>query len=84
MFMMHMSLLFAYGVLLGSTALLIWCEQNQGEGSAFGKAVGYVTFISAILSIFCIAYFAFKYWNQGYFETPACTPMDIFENIMKK
>ena len=63
MFMMHMSLLLAYGVLLASTALLIWCKRNQGEGCAFGKTVGYITFVSAILSIVCISYFALKYWN---------------------
>jgi len=69
-FLMHLSLILAYGVVLASTSLFIWSLRNKGEGSTLGKAVGAVLFILSVLSILCASYYGIKYWRQGSFESP--------------
>ena len=70
MFIMHISLILDYGVLLASAALIIWAMRNEGVGSALGKAIGSFVLILALFSMLCIGYYGIKYWNQGHFETP--------------
>ena len=69
MFMMHVSALLALGVLLGSTALIVWGRQNKNSKSAdFGKKVGYTAFVLSLLSFLCTAYHGIQYWSQGDFD----------------
>lgn len=80
MFIMHISLILAYGTLLGGAVLLIWSLRNTGVGSALGKAIGYLVIVFSLLSMLCIGYYGVKYWNQGHFETP----MVMHQDLMKK
>jgi uncharacterized Tic20 family protein len=80
MFIMHISLILAYGTLLGGTVLLIWSLRNAGAGSALGKAAGYLIIIFSLLSMLCISFYGIKYWNQGHYETP----MEMHQDMMKK
>jgi hypothetical protein len=88
MFVMHISVLLALAVLLGSTALVIWSRQNKGEGACFGKKVGYISFFLSLLSLVCIGYSGFQYWAQGEFESSRPMPMkmrhDMMQNMMGK
>ena len=79
MFIMHISALLAYAILLASTVLLIWSLRNEGAGSALGKIIGSLVFILSLLSMICIGYYGIKYWAQGNFETP----MGMFMNMHK-
>ncbi len=84
MFIMHISAIFALSVLLGSTALIIWSLRNPGAGSAFGKTIGTLVFIGAVLSLSCIAYYGVKYWYQGSFETPTGISMQMGNDMSQK
>ncbi|MBY0272867.1 MAG: hypothetical protein K2X02_05595 [Alphaproteobacteria bacterium] len=84
MFIMHISALFAYSVLLASTALIIWSLRHEGVGSTLGKFVGSFIFILSLLSMLCIAYYGFKDWTQGSFETSTSRPMEMHQEMMKK
>lgn len=84
MFIMHISALFAYSILLASTALIIWSLRHKGDGSALGKFVGSFVFILTLLSMLCIGYYGLKYWTQGNFETPTSAPMEMHPNMMQK
>jgi len=81
MFIMHISALLAYGVLLASTVLLIWSLRNKGEGSVLGKTIGSLVFILSLLSILCIGYYGIKYWVQGDFETPTSMSMEMRQDM---
>lgn len=82
MFIMHLSTLFGYSVLLASTALIIWSLRHEGAGSVLGKFVGSFIFILSLLSMLCIAYYGVKYWTQGHFETPTSMPMKMHQEMM--
>lgn len=84
MFIMHISALFAYTILLASTALIIWSLRHEGTGSAIGKFVGSFVFILSLLSMLCIGYYGFKYWTQGHFETLTSMPMEMRQDMMQK
>ena len=84
MFLMHISMFFAYSILLASTALIIWSLRYGGAGSAFGKIIGSFVFLLTLLSMLCISYYAKKYWIQGYFETPASMSMEMRQDRMEK
>ena len=84
MFILHISALFAYGMLLASTVLLIWSLRNEGAGSALGKIIGSLVFILSLLSMICIGYYGIKYWAQGNFETPMGMSMEMRKDIMQK
>ena len=84
MFIMHISALLAYAVLLASTVLLIWSLRNEGEGSSLGKIIGSFVFILSLLSIICIGYYGIKYWTQGNFETPMGMSMEMRKGMMQK
>jgi hypothetical protein len=84
MFIMHISALFAYSVLLASTALLIWSIRNEGAGSSLGKTIGSLVFVLSLLSMFCIGYYSIKYWTQGNFETPMSMSMPMRQEMMQK
>ena len=84
MFILHISALFAYSVLLASTVLIIWALRHEGPGSALGKFVGSFIFILSLLSMLCIGYYGFKYWTLGHFETPPSMPMEMRQDMMEK
>ncbi|MBX9786099.1 MAG: hypothetical protein K2Y08_02055 [Alphaproteobacteria bacterium] len=84
MFIMHISALLAYSVLLASTTLIIWSLRHEGAGSALGKFVGSFVFILSLLSMLCIGYYGLKYWTQGHFETPPSMPMEMRQDMMQK
>ena len=68
MFIMHISTMLAYSVLLMSTFLLIWCMRNTGPGSLLGKTVGVIVFFLSLLSLICISITGVKYWKEGKFD----------------
>lgn len=84
MFIMHISALLAYAILLASTVLLIWSLRNEGAGSALGKIIGSFVFILSLLSMICIGYYGIKYWTQGNFETPMGMSMEMRKDMMQK
>ena len=84
MFTMHISLLFAFSVLLASTILYIWSLRNQGEGIEFAKIVSSIIFVLSILSILCISFYGVKYWAQGNFESLLGIPVRAREVISHK
>src|SRR5689334_1291341 len=84
MFMMHISLLLAYSLLLGSAVLLIWSLRNKGDGHIFGVTIGAFVFVLTLLSILCISYYGLKYWSQGHFETPLERLMKPRQDMMQK
>lgn len=69
-FLVFISFILAFSLLLASTVLIIWSLRKEGEGIFLAKSVGLTTFILALLSIIAILFFKVKYWKQGYFETP--------------
>ena len=84
MFIMHISLILDYGILLASAALIIWAMRNEGVGSSFGKAIGSFVLILALFSMVCIGYYGIKYLNQGDFETPPQMSMPMRQEMMQK
>lgn len=84
MFVMHISALLAYSVLLASTVLLIWSLRNEGAGRSLGKVIGSLIFILSFLSMLCIGYYGIKYWAQGNFETPMGMPLEMRKGMMQK
>jgi hypothetical protein len=83
-FIMHISGLLAFAVLLGSTALIVWSCQNKGKGVCFAKKIGYTIFALTILSMVCIGYYTLKYWSQGEFESSRPMPMVMQKAMMEK
>jgi hypothetical protein len=71
MFIMHITSLLGLSVLLASTALVIWSSPSKAKGSNFGKAIGLSVFFFSLLSLLCIGFYSYKYWEQGAFDTPA-------------
>lgn len=84
MFMMHISLLFAFSVLLASAILYIWSLRNSGAGIQFAKIISSIIFVLSILSILCISFYGIRYWAQGNFETLLGTPIRAREAISPK
>lgn len=81
MFIMHISALLAYSVLLASTVLLIWSLRNEGAGSGLGKIIGSLVFVLSLLSMICIGYYGIKYWLQGSFETASGVSIQIEKKV---
>lgn len=77
MFIMHISSLLGLSVLVASTALVIWSSPSKGKGSGFGKAIGLCVFFLSLLSLLCIGYYSYKYWELGAFENPAPMAMGM-------
>lgn len=84
MFIMHITALLAYALLLASTVLLIWSLRNEGAGSSLGKIIGSIVFVLSLLSMICIGYYGIKYWAQGNFETPMGMSMEMRKDMMEK
>jgi len=83
MFIMHISALLAYSVLLGSTVLIIWSIRNKGKGRILANTIGALVLILSLFSMICIGYYGIKYWAHGNFDTSSDMSMKM-QNGMKE
>lgn len=74
-FLVFISALLAFSLLLASTVFIVWTLRNEGNGIVLAKVVGITVFFLSLLSILAILCFKVKYWKQGYFETPMVMSM---------
>ena len=81
-YLVYISVLFAYSVILASTLLVIWSLRNVGPGSSLGKVVGSVIFALSLVSMLCTGYYSINYWAQGSFDTPTSIASEMHHNMM--
>lgn len=64
MFMLHISFLLTFCVLLASAVLFIWSLRNEGNGILFGKVVGATIFILSLLVFLGLSFFGLQHWKS--------------------
>lgn len=83
MFIMHVAIMVGIIALAAGAALYIWSLQNQGAGIGVAKFFGILIIVLSILDGICISYYGFKYWLEGYFQSPTQMMQMQNKGIMK-
>lgn len=71
--------------LVAGTFLLIWSAKENIIYKGFAKTIAYFVIVVSILAILCTSYYAFRYWEDGYFNKPhtAINQKYMHNNMMK-
>lgn len=81
-FLVFISILLAFSLLLASTVLIVWSLRQEGNGVFLAKGVGVSLFFFSLLLVLAILFFKVKYWKQGYFSTPVVMSMVPYKKDM--
>lgn len=80
------------------TALLIYASREGSSFKKFGKIIAFFTIVASILAMFCTSYYSYRYWEDGFFNSPLtmintnhmpnkmmnqAAPEDMHKNMMK-
>ncbi|MBA2655315.1 MAG: hypothetical protein H0U71_09680 [Gammaproteobacteria bacterium] len=67
MFLSHTAFALEVIALAIGISMLIWSKTANNN---LAKTFGYIIAILAVVGMLCPLYYAFKYWEDGYFGTP--------------
>lgn len=82
-YLVYISLLFAYSLVLASTVLVIWSLRNGGAGVNLGKSIGALVFILSLITMLCTGYYSVRYWSEGAFEAPIKLSQEMHQDSME-
>lgn len=82
-YLVYISLLFAYSLVLASTVLVIWSLRNNGAGANLGKSIGSLVFILSLITMLCTGYYSVRYWSEGAFEAPIKLSQEMHQDSME-
>lgn len=69
-FIFHVAVALSLIAIALGIMMIVWASRNEGKGITLTKVFGYLIVIFAILSWLCAGFYAVKYWQEGYFQTP--------------